>query len=95
MAETDPPKTFNIHEAKTHFSQLVRRAHAGEEIIVAKDGQPYARLVPLAPAQLPRRKPGRLHHLLKHVPSDIWFEPAFTDKELDEFEQDDLGPRAA
>lgn len=95
MAETDPQKTFNIHEAKTQFSQLVRRAHAGEEIIVAKDGQPYARLVPLAPAQLPRRKPGRLRHLLKDVPSDIWFEPAFTDEELDAFDRDDFGPHAA
>ena len=37
----------NIHEAKTHFSKLVERVHNGEEIIVAKTGVPYARLVPL------------------------------------------------
>ena len=37
----------NIHEAKTHFSELVKRAHEGEEIIVAKAGKPYARLLPL------------------------------------------------
>ena len=92
MAEADPQKTFNIHEAKTHFSRLVRRAHAGEEIIVAKDGQLYAQLMPLAPAQRPPRQPGRFKHLLKDVPSDIWFEPAFTDEELDPFERDDLGP---
>jgi prevent-host-death family protein len=39
--------TVNIHEAKTHFSDLVKRAHDGEEIIVARAGKPYARLVPL------------------------------------------------
>jgi prevent-host-death family protein len=40
---------INVHAAKTHLSQLLERAHAGEEIIIAKAGKPYARLVPLAP----------------------------------------------
>jgi prevent-host-death family protein len=47
--------TVNIHAAKTQLSRLVERAHAGEEIILAKAGKPYARLVPLlasAPRQL-------------------------------------------
>ena len=38
----------NVHEAKTHFSELLERAHAGEEVIIAKAGKPYARLVPIA-----------------------------------------------
>lgn len=37
----------NVNDAKAQFSQLVDRAHAGEEIVVAKDGEPWARLVPL------------------------------------------------
>jgi len=41
----------NVHEAKTHFSKLLERAHAGEEIVLAKAGKPYARLVPLENAQ--------------------------------------------
>ena len=41
------PEQVNIHEAKTHFSQLVERAAAGEEIVIAKAGIPRARLVPL------------------------------------------------
>lgn len=50
-------QTVNVHEAKTNFSALLDRAHAGEEIIVAKAGRPFARLVPLAtPAE---RIPGR------------------------------------
>ncbi len=37
----------NIHAAKTHFSRLVERAEAGEEIVIARDGRPVARLVSL------------------------------------------------
>ncbi len=40
-------KMVNVHEPKTHFSKLLDRAHAGEEIIVAKAGKPFAKLVPL------------------------------------------------
>ena len=40
----------NVHEAKTHLSRLLERANAGEEIILAKAGKPYARLMPLAPS---------------------------------------------
>jgi prevent-host-death family protein len=41
-------KTVNVHEAKTHLSRLLERVHAGEEIIIAKGGEPYAKLVPLS-----------------------------------------------
>ena len=37
----------NIHEAKTHFSQLVERALAGEEVVIARAGKPILRLVPV------------------------------------------------
>lgn len=48
---------MNVHEAKTHFSKLLEQAHAGEEIILAKAGKPYARLMPLLPSG---RHPGGL-----------------------------------
>jgi prevent-host-death family protein len=51
------PRTVNLYEAKTHLSELVEHAARGEEIIIAKAGQPRARLMPIAPAQRPR-KPG-------------------------------------
>ena len=44
----------NLYEAKTKLSQLVERAAAGEEIIIAKAGRPLARLVPLAKRTTPR-----------------------------------------
>jgi prevent-host-death family protein len=49
--------TVNVHDAKTHLARLIERAHAGEELILAKDSRPYACLVPLA-ARSPR-VPGR------------------------------------
>lgn len=50
-------ESVNIYEAKTSLSELVERAAAGEEIIIAKAGTPKARLVPLESAG-PRRMPG-------------------------------------
>jgi len=49
----------NIHQAKTHFSKLVERAAAGEEIVIGKAGKPVARLVPYKEAP-PKRKPGSM-----------------------------------
>ncbi|GAB2530844.1 type II toxin-antitoxin system Phd/YefM family antitoxin [Paramicrobacterium agarici] len=49
----------NVHVAKTQLSRLLERAHAGEEIVLAKSGKPYARLVPLAPIE-GKRVPGGL-----------------------------------
>lgn len=49
---------FNVHEAKTHLSKLLDRARSGEELIIAKNGTPVARLCPLK-APEPRR-PGLL-----------------------------------
>ena len=34
----------NIHEAKTHFSKLLAKVAAGEEVIIARAGKPVARL---------------------------------------------------
>jgi prevent-host-death family protein len=50
-------KTVNLYEAKTQLSKLVERAANGEEVIIAKAGQPKARLVPLA-RRVRNRKPG-------------------------------------
>jgi prevent-host-death family protein len=51
------PVQVNIHEAKTHFSKLLARVKAGEEIIIAKAGRPVARLVPVS-EQPRKRVPG-------------------------------------
>jgi prevent-host-death family protein len=38
-------QTVNMHEAKTQFSKLIARVEAGEEIVIARDGTPVARVV--------------------------------------------------
>jgi prevent-host-death family protein len=59
----------NIYEAKTHLSRLVDQAAAGEEVIIARNGRPLARLCALArtPGQ---RTPGTLR-------GRIWMAPDF------------------
>ncbi|WP_225323061.1 type II toxin-antitoxin system Phd/YefM family antitoxin [Synechococcus sp. RSCCF101] len=69
----------NVHEAKTHLSRLIDEAHAGSTILLAKAGKPWARLMPLEPAQ-PRRVPGRLRDLGPLSKPDALLEP-MTDSE--------------
>jgi prevent-host-death family protein len=40
-------KTVNTHEAKTHFSRLLKRVALGEQIIIASRGTAVAWLVPI------------------------------------------------
>lgn len=37
----------NIHEAKTQLSRLLAKVAAGEEVIIARSGEPVARIVPI------------------------------------------------
>jgi prevent-host-death family protein len=50
--------SVNVYEAKTHLSQLLDRAAAGEEIVIARAGRPIARLVPLSGGSSRSRVPG-------------------------------------
>ena len=43
----------NIHEAKTHLSRLLKAAEQGEDVVICRDGEPVARLVPVQPASRP------------------------------------------
>lgn len=51
-------KTVNIREAETHLSRLIEDVAAGEEIIIARNGKPVARLLPVIGRSRPRR-PGK------------------------------------
>jgi prevent-host-death family protein len=50
------PIIINVGEAKAHLSRLLERVRQGEEFILAKAGEPFARLVPLERHQ--ERRPG-------------------------------------
>lgn len=45
----------NMHEAKTNLSRLIQQVIDGEEVIIAKDGHPVARLVLLDELKPKRR----------------------------------------
>jgi len=41
-------KQYNIAEAKSHFSELIKLALLGEEVVIARDNKPILRLSPVA-----------------------------------------------
>lgn len=45
----------NIHTAKAHLSKLIQKAMLGEEVIIARDNKPVAKLVALQPIKQKRR----------------------------------------
>ncbi len=68
----------NIHQAKTQLSKLIQHAMSGEEVIIAKDGEPMVKLAPIYPEGLKRPAPGLYE-------GKITILPGF-DEPLDEFE---------
>jgi prevent-host-death family protein len=76
----------NIHEAKTKFSSLIKRALSGEEIIIAKDGTPIIKLTPYT-AEMPKRIPGLLKGIM-YVADD--FDDPLPKELLDQFYKKDI-----
>lgn len=37
--------TVNVHEAKNNLSKLLVKVEAGEEVVIARNGKPVARLI--------------------------------------------------
>ncbi|MBK7217557.1 MAG: type II toxin-antitoxin system Phd/YefM family antitoxin [Candidatus Promineofilum sp.] len=70
---------FNIHEAKTNLSKLIRLAEAGEEVIIARDDVPIVRLMPVVEVQ-PRRRAGGAVDFILYMADDF-------DAPLDDFEE--------
>ena len=62
--------TYNMHEAKTQLSRLAERAANGEEIVIARNGRPLARLV-----RVDERKPRTL---------GIWKDQVWTSDDFDD-----------
>jgi len=77
-------RLVNVHQAKTHLSRLIDQAHAGETIVLAKAGKPWARLMPLEPPT-PQRIPGRLRNQGPLSQPDGLLEP-LTAEELGDWE---------
>ena len=71
-----------IHTAKTTLSQLIARAEAGEEIVLARGNQPVAKIVAIEPAPQ-KRQAGAYRG--KFTVGPEFFEP-LPDDELDAWE---------
>ncbi len=74
-------EVVNMHQAKSSLSRLVERALAGEDVVIARNGEALVRLVPIAKRQEPRI-PGRSK-------GNIWIAPDFarmTEEELQDWE---------
>ena len=67
----------NVHEAKTQLSRLLAHVEAGEEVVIARRGQPVARLVRCRPEA--KRQFGAMKGKIKIT--DAFFEP-LPDEEL-------------
>lgn len=69
----------NIQEAKTRLSQLLAQSEQGEEVVIARDGRPVARLVLIE--EPPLRPVGFVSGTL----TDAFFEP-LPDDELERWD---------
>ena len=61
----------NVLKAKTQLSKLLAAAEAGEDVVIARDGKPVVRLVPVQEPTR-KRKPGSFK-------GQIWIGPDFDD----------------
>jgi prevent-host-death family protein len=88
-------RQVNLYEAKTNLSQLVEDAAKGEEIIIAKNGKPMAKLVVVDAAnseQPEKRALGQWAHLVdpndKRTDEEWWRDWKALDAEIErDFEE--------
>ncbi len=66
---------MNMHEAKTQLSKLGERAWQGEEVVIARDGEPYLYLLPYRGSAKPRP--------LGLLKGQIWMAPDFDETPQD------------
>lgn len=64
LIKTSVVATVNVQQAKTHLSRLLALVEAGEEVVIARDGRPVARLVRVGPPAR-ERKPGGWRHTMR------------------------------
>lgn len=92
MGEAETAKkdevVVNVHEAKTHFSKLLRRVQNGQTVIIAKASKPIARIVPLTEAAPLERVFGAFKGWIECAPDAF----DLSDEMADLFEDETLLP---
>lgn len=80
----------NVYEAKTRLSQLLEKAAAGDEVVIARNGKPMARLVPV--------QRGSRASTFGALQGKVWMAPDFDEtpqEVLDDFYGDPSLPKRA
>lgn len=81
---------YNVHQAKTQLSKLLQLAEQGQEVIIARDGKPVARLSKYVGNNFPVRRFGQLEGLMTEAEIDALLAP---DQEIiDAFDEAILKP---
>ena len=74
--------SYNVHQAKSELSRLLKETEQGEEVIIMRNGEPVAKLVPYRKPRKKKIKLGFAAGLVKEIDPD-WWKP-MSDKEVDE-----------
>jgi prevent-host-death family protein len=77
-------KQVNVYEAKSQFSKLLEQVEGGDEIVIARNGKPVARLVPLQRSAAPRE--------LGSMRGKIWMAPDFDEPDEELIDLMENGP---
>ena len=76
--------TYNIYDAKAHFSKLVEQATEGEEVVIAKAGKPVVKMVPIKKEEAKgKRKFGQNLLGITYIAPD--FDEPMSEEELKEW----------
>lgn len=73
---------INMHEAKSQLSKLIAAAEAGDDVVIARNGKPAVKLVPLNSSKF---RFGALAHLTAAVPD---FDDSLDETEISMWERD-------
>jgi prevent-host-death family protein len=57
--------SVGAYEAKTHFSELLERVEAGEEVTITRHGSPVARMIPIRPTTTPEQRRAAIEAIRK------------------------------
>ena len=74
---------INMHQAKSQLSKLIAAAEAGDDVVIARNGKPAVKLVPLNSSKF---RFGALAHLTTAVPD---FDDSLDETELGMWERED------
>lgn len=75
--------SINIHEAKTHLSKYLKKVQGGQPVILCKNGEPIAQIIPFSKKQNSWQYLGVAKDLVGKIPLN--FDDSLTDEELPGF----------